>query len=168
MLLFPVMKNLEIVKNNNPPDYIYFCLKNRLLLINYNILFIIICNNVIKYIEDWNLLLNNKVPDKKKYYINYIKNYIKEEIILINNLEKKLNTNKKIIIYNNIDNKQYNLFYFENIIKFDSHVKSVLKTIFPNYIKTNLNFYKSKFCYKQVKVIEMTGEEEEILKTFRF
>ena len=52
------------------PDYLFFCFKNRLILINYDLLLVIIGTKVIDYINEWNLLKNNKVPNNKKFYIN--------------------------------------------------------------------------------------------------
>jgi hypothetical protein len=158
------MKSLnEILENEKIPDYLFFCLKNRLILVNYNLLLIIIGTKVIDYINEWNLLKNNKVPNIKKYYINYINLILKEEFLKINKIEKLLSA-KSILLFNKLNNKQIWISFFENYINFNKHTKSIIKKIFKYCIETDLNYEESTDFFKSIKIIKMNGEEDEFLK----
>jgi hypothetical protein len=153
----------EIFENEKIPDYLFFCLKNRLILINYNLLLIIIGTKVIDYINEWNLLKNNKVPNKKKYYINYLNIILKEELLKINKIEKLLSS-KSVLLINKLKETEIWVSFFENYINFNKHTKSIIKKIFKYSIETDLKYENSTDFYKSIKIIKMNGEEEEFFK----
>lgn len=145
------------------PDYLFFCLKNRLIIINYNLLLIIIGTKVIDYINEWNLLKNNKVPNNKKFYINYLNSILKEEFLLINKIEKKISC-KSLLLINKLNKDQIWVSFIENINNFNKDIKNSIKKIFNCYIETDYNYDNSLNFYNSLKIIKMNGEEEEFFK----
>lgn len=145
------------------PDYLFFCLKNRLIIINYNLLLIIIGTKVIDYINEWNLLKNNKVPNNKKFYINYLNLILKEEFFLINKIEKKISC-KSLLLINKLNKDQIWVSFIENINNFNKDIKNSIKKIFNCYIETDYNYDNSLNFYNSLKIIKMNGEEEEFFK----
>lgn len=145
------------------PDYLFFCLKNRLILINYNLLLIIIGTKVIDYINEWNLLKNNKVPNNKKFYINYLNLILKEELLLIKKIEKKISC-KSLLLINKLNKDQIWVSFIENINNFNKDIKNSIKKIFNCYIETDFNYDNSLNFYNSLKIIKMNGEEEEFFK----
>lgn len=145
------------------PNYLFFSLKHRLILINFNLLLIIIGTKVIDYINEWNLLKNNKVPNNKKYYLNYLNIIINEELLKIEKIEKQFLC-KSIIIFNSIDKNQIWNFFFEDSLIFEKLTKKILKKDIKYQTETNcINFNFLNF-FKNMKIIEINGSEEEFLK----
>lgn len=153
----------NIPENKEIPEYLFFSLKHRLILINYNLLLIIIGTKVIDYINEWNLLKNNKVPNIKKYYFNYLNLIIKEELLKINLIEKQL-LSKSYFIFNKIDKSQIWSLFFENCDNFNFQTKSIIKKTTKFATEGDFLNFKSSSFYKNVKILEYTGEEEEFLK----
>lgn len=155
-------KNKEDL-NLESSDYIFFCLKNRVILLNYALFLIIIGNKVLSYIEEWNLLKGNKVPNYKKYYLSYLNLLIEEEFSKIKVLEN-IFYSKSLFIFNIPQKNHFCIGFFENFENFNKHVKEIVKKHHKKIIKSNLSFDKKSSLYKNIKVIELSGEEEEFLK----
>ena len=153
----------NISTNKEIPNYLFFSLKHRLILINYNLLLIIIGTKVIDYINEWNLLKNNKVSNYKKYYINYLNNILKEEFDRIQKIEKQFLA-KSLLIFNKIDKSQIWSFFFEDYTVLEKMTKKIIKKHTKYTLETDsINFESSNF-YKSIKIIEINGDEEEFLK----
>lgn len=153
----------NISTNKEIPNYLFFSLKHRLILINYNLLLIIIGTKVIDYINEWNLLKNNKVSNYKKYYINYLNNILKEEFDRIQKIEKQFLA-KSLLIFNKIDKSQTWSFFFEDYTVLEKMTKKIIKKHTKYTLETDfINFESSNF-YKSIKIIEINGDEEEFLK----
>lgn len=153
----------NISQNKEIPNYLFFSLKHRLILINYNLLLIIIGTKVIDYINEWNLLKNNKVSNNKKYYINYLNSLIKEELKKIEEIKKEVSSNY-IIIINNINNNEIWTSFYENFLILEKTFKKILKQNTKYCVKTNNINFNNFYYYKNLKTLEINGEEEEFLK----
>lgn len=153
----------NISENKEIPNYLFFSLKHRLILINFNLLLIIIGTKVIDYINEWNLLKDNKVSNKKKYYINYLNLIIKDELLKIEKIEKNFSA-KSLFIFNKIDKKQIWTLFFEDF----SYLENISKKIFKKHLKYSIESdcieFNSENFYKNLKIIELNGIEEEFLK----
>ena len=153
----------NISKNKQIPDYLFFSLNHRLIIINFNLLLIIIGTKVIDYITEWNLLKDNKVSNKKKYYLNYLNLIIKEELLKIKEIEKKF-LSKSLIIFNKIDKKQIWTSFFEDFSILENTSKKILKKNLKCSIEfDHINFNHKNF-YKNIKIIEINATEEEFFK----
>lgn len=153
----------NISKNKQIPDYLFFSLNHRLIIINFNLLLIIIGTKVIDYITEWNLLKDNKVSNKKKYYLNYLNLIIKEELLKIKEIEKKF-LSKSLIIFNKIDKKQIWTSFFEDFSILENTSKKILKKNLKCSIESDHINFNHKNFYKNIKIIEINGTEEEFFK----
>jgi hypothetical protein len=144
-------------------NFAFYSVKHRLLVFKLNNYTNVIEENLFKYIDEWGLLTPDyKIPNKVKYFEDYLVSSIKEHVFLFKIAQKSLNS-KGIIIYNpnmisNFTNK------FENYNKFTSKVKSIVKKMYKNTYFTELQFNKVTGLYLNYQCIELNGEEIEFLQ----
>jgi len=144
-------------------DYFVYCLKNNLTIFNYNIFLNIIEKKIFYYINEWNLLNeNNKIPYKISYYYNFLFLLLEKEILSLKILEKELHS-KSIIVFNKDKRGSFSE-KFENYEKFINQNIKILKKTHKNVFLTDLNFNNIIGNYKNIKCLELSGEESEFLQ----
>jgi hypothetical protein len=144
-------------------DHFLFSLKNRLTIFNYTLYLNIIEETIIKYIEEWNLLdINYKVPNKIPYYYDFLYKVLKEETKNLQNIQKSTNTKSIVLI--NLEKHGKFAKYFDNYDVFIKQNTKILKKLQKNVFFTNLDFLKTNGMFKNIKCLELLGEEEEFLK----
>jgi hypothetical protein len=146
-------------------DYFSYSLKNRLTIFNYTLYLNIIEEYIIDYINDWNLLtIDNKVPNKKGYYYNFLYNVLEKEVLDL--LKTQKSTHSKSIIIINLNNKGKFYNKFENYKKFLGENIKILKKLHNNVIFTDLPFININGKYKGINSLSLNGDEVEFLQKF--
>jgi hypothetical protein len=146
-------------------DYFSYSLKNRLTIFNYTLYLNIIEEYIIDYINDWNLLtIDNKVPNKKSYYYNFLYKVLEKEVLDL--LKTQKSTHSKSIIIINLNNKGKFYNKFENYKKFLNDNIKILKKLHNNVIFTDLSFVNTNGKYKGINSLSLNGDEVEFLQKF--
>jgi len=144
-------------------DYFIYCLKNRLTVFNFTLYLNIIEKKIFNYINEWNLLNdNNKIPHKISYYYDFLYLLLEKEVLNLRILEKELHS-KSIIVFNKQDSTNYSN-NFENYDKFINQIIKILKKLHKNVFLTTLSFNNTIGKYKNLKCLELNGEENEFFQ----
>ena len=115
------------------------------------------------YINEWNLLNNNnKIPHKISYYYDFLYLLLEKEVLNLKILEKELHS-KSVIVFNKQIPTDSSI-NFENYDKFINQIIKILKKLHKNVFLTNLSFNKTVGKYKNLKCLELNGEENEFFQ----
>lgn len=144
-------------------DFAVYSVNRRLLIFKLNNYTNIIEENLYKYIDEWNLLSEDyKIPDKIRYFEDYLISSIKEQVFLFKKAQKNLHC-KGIIVYNPEISSVFTS-KFVNYKKFTGKVKSIIKKMYKNTYFTELQFNTTIGLYLNYRSVELNGDEIEFLQ----
>jgi hypothetical protein len=144
-------------------DFLIFYIPERVIIFPIHDYLPILANNIIRDLNDWELIKEGKLLTQKEKYFKYflekeLDKILQGFIILFRDLNVKIYT-----IYKDSELPNEYLEYFTNINDFGKIVKNIIKkkTKYFKEIKNPNLFKQTEGLYKEIKIGKPTGEDIE-------
>ncbi len=148
--------------NKPKTDYLQIDLKNRILILNFNIYLNSIMPDIVDYLNEWGLIKESQIKGTEKTLKYFIEKKVLEEIKTFKEKYKTLHF-KGLIVLNFLENNMPWESYFLNKEKIVKSIKRLFLKNYKNSFESFNTFNKTEGFYKSYNCLNLSGEEKEFL-----